>query len=152
MTRNDHYQPNRHPSRQTPPCLTPELLERALEHWARWCLRSGIHMGYPTESALHHRHAPGKTSAKKDTVLVDECAERIEALVLDLCTTALFLAKALRVHYVGVGPQRRKAALLQRSPAQFRVDVDMARYWLMGRLSAPSEWGLCRLLIETLQP
>ena len=66
---------------------------------------------------------------------VDEDAEEIEALVVEMAEQNSKMATALRIHYFDRKKSRDRADAIQMSSTQFKNNVKMAKQWLAGRLS-----------------
>jgi len=115
-------------------------LDERLINWAEWYTRyldSGL--GYPSQSIesllLQHGGAVVKTTGSKP-LPVCQSAEEIENMISELAKQNLKLANALRTYYLQRGSMQHKAKCLSISYSQFKVYVDMAKQWLIGRLTA----------------
>lgn len=116
-----------------------EYIELRLEIWAKWyasIMDSGL--GYPKQSlesrALENGGVLVRSFGPK-SLPSNESAEEIESLVCQLAKQNSKLATALREFYFGQGTVKQRAKKINTSSTQFRVFVDMAKQWLIGRLT-----------------
>ncbi len=95
-------------------------------------------MGYPGKSTLallrEYQGVVIRVQGIKP-LPTHEQAEQIEKLVAELAMQNERLAKVLRQNYLGVGTAMRKARQIGLSYAHFKVQLDMAWYWVAGRLT-----------------
>lgn len=121
-----------------------EYIEYRLEEWAKWYLRgNSLGLGYPRAS-LEGRMMESCGVIAKSTVppglLCNAEAEEIEKMVLELNQQNERMAKILRAQYFEQGTTKGKAARLQMSYETFKMQLDLAKQWLTGRLSASYPW------------
>lgn len=117
-----------------------KYVERRLEEWANWYLYYGdFSLGFPKENLVSKlvkygghiirlTRCPDLNSNKE--------AEEIENYVIELTRQNKVLAKVLREQYFGLGNAHSKAERLKISYPLFRQSLDMAKQWMMGRLSS----------------
>lgn len=114
-----------------------KYVERRLEQWAEWYSKSELlSLGYPSCSSGYYSLINGavtKTYSSKPLPYHEE-AEEIETLVRELAEHTPHIASALRYHYFTTGSLRIKANKLKMSHTQFKNYVDLAHYWLAGKL------------------
>ncbi len=114
-------------------------VEKRLEHWARWFHSNHYYgLGFRSETIEYVMMTVGvliKSTGVKP-LPVDEDAEEIEALVVEMAAQNSKMATALRIHYFDRKKSRDRADAIQISASQFKNYVSMAKQWLAGRLSA----------------
>lgn len=114
-------------------------VEYRLEEWAHWYSR-GCYMGlgYPNQSTIaalkEYQGVMIKTQGIKP-IATNEQAEEIEDLMKELALQNKRLTDVLRQNYFGVGTAAYKAEQVGLSYAHFKVQLDMAKQWLAGRLT-----------------
>jgi len=115
-------------------------LERRLEEWANWYSCYGdLGLGYPHKSIegklidnggiLIKRTQPHDFASNTD-------AEEIENFVTELAKQNPSLAIVLREEYFSSGITHQKARRVNLSYSHFRTQLDKAKQWMLGRLSA----------------
>ncbi len=119
----------------------PKYVEYRLEHWADWNKRKNDNgLGYPKESTIYrmmHIGCLSKDQHIPQTFSIPAEVDEIEQLIKQMWEQNKRIADALRKFYLGDEKNiRMKASALELSVTQFKVHVDMAKYWLAGRLSA----------------
>lgn len=116
-----------------------DYVEHRLEEWAHWYSR-GCYMGlgYPNKSTVaalqEYQGMVIKTQGIK-SMPINEQAEEIEDLMKELTLQNKRLTDVLRQNYLGVGTAADKAKQVGLSYAHFKVQLDMAKQWLAGRLT-----------------
>jgi hypothetical protein len=116
-----------------------DYLELRLNEWGEW-LRIGnsLGIGYPRQSILALIQE-GKiiTKNKKFRSIIEthENAEEIEKLVSEMAQYKLYMAQALRSYYLDSLSLRSGAKKLGISHTQYNLYVQMAKQWLVGRMS-----------------
>jgi hypothetical protein len=115
-------------------------VECRLEEWADWYLRHGdLGLGYPKRTLEGRLMDEGGVLIKATLPPDLQCnaeAEEIEHFVVELRHQDARLATVLKEQYFGFGNAMSKAKRLKLSYANFRVQLDMAKHWMAGRLSA----------------
>jgi hypothetical protein len=116
-----------------------EYVELRLEMWARWyATNADFGLGYPNQSLEGRVISNGGVlirSFGSKPLHTNESAEEIESLVCVLSRQNEKLANALREYYFGQGTVKQRAKKINTSCTQFKVFVDMAKQWLIGRLT-----------------
>ncbi len=114
-------------------------VEHRLEEWADWFSRGcDLGLGYPKQSTVAwlKENVGILTKAQGSKPLAThEQAEEMERLIVELALQNPRLARALRQQYLNNNNARQKARNMGLSYAHFKVQVDMAKQWLAGRLS-----------------
>lgn len=125
------------------PPIPPEQMlvyvERRLDEWARWYSRGNLPgLGYPPCS-LEYRlmkaggvrtQAPGQRFSP-----VNESADAMEKLVQEMALQNALMALALRRYYFHHRSLRTQATHVGVSYGKLKALVDMAKQWIVGRLS-----------------
>lgn len=116
-----------------------DYVEYRLNEWADWYSRgcyAGI--GYPNKSTLallrEYQGVVIRMPGAKP-LPTHEQAEEMEGLIKELVLQNERLASVLRENYLGVGTATRKAQKIGISYAHYKVQLDMGRQWLAGRLT-----------------
>lgn len=114
-------------------------IESRLQEWAEWFSRGNLAgIGYPNRSIEYRIYREGgvliKGTGEKPSP-VNEAAEEIEKLVKEMAMHNQLLASVLRCHYFSQGSLRIKSKRVGISHTQFKHYVDMAHWWLVGRIS-----------------
>ncbi len=121
-----------------------EYLESRLCEWAEW-LRSGnqLGIGYPRRSILA-LIKEGKVITKNrqfcSVIETNDNAEEIENLVREMAQYKRVMAEALRNYYLDRLSLRRCARQFKISHMHYKLYIEMAKQWLIGRLSV--KWKL----------
>jgi hypothetical protein len=114
-------------------------VERRLAEWAHWYSRGHLFgLGYPPCSIEYRLMREGivRTSpAGQRHLPVHENAEEIEKLVQKMAQQNSTMALALRSHYFTQRSLRTQAKEMGVSHMQLKSLVDMAKQWVVGRLS-----------------
>jgi DNA-directed RNA polymerase specialized sigma subunit len=116
-----------------------DYLELRLNEWAEW-LSSGntLGIGYPKQSIISLIREGVVISRKNNnncSVLeVNEQVEEIEKLISEMSDYKPIMAKCLRMYYLDNLSLRSNAKKLEISYSQFKLNVLMAKQWLVGRL------------------
>lgn len=116
-------------------------LETRLHQWAEWYSKKDLQaLGYPSTSHEYHFLRVGVVTKNHEPqpLPYNEEAEEIEAFVREMAEQTPNIASALRYHYFTTGSLRVKAKKLHMSHTQFKHFIDMAHYWLAGRLNKNS--------------
>lgn len=114
-------------------------LENRLNQWAEWYSKNDLQaLGYPTRAREHHALSIGNIHQGSKPLPYNEEAEEIELFVRELANQKPIIASALRYYYFEPGSLRMKASKLHLSHTQFKHYIDMAHYWLAGRISRKS--------------
>jgi len=116
-----------------------ETLEERLEKWGNWCVREEDNgLGYPSRSldaiVLEEAGVLEKRRGHR-AIPINPNVDEIESMVRELSKRDPILAKALREKYVGRGTLKARANNLGISYSTFKIYVELAKYWLAGRLS-----------------
>jgi hypothetical protein len=118
-------------------------LNNRLNHWAKWFVYHGdFGLGFPHKSREGQLIDGGGISIRSTSHYIpsNSMAEETENLVKELANQNARLAEALREYYFGAGNMVYKAQHIGVSASHFKVYVDMAKYWLIGRLSQQQPW------------
>jgi hypothetical protein len=113
-----------------------------LSHWAKWFAYYGDYgLGFPHKSP-EARLMDGdvRCRARTNYIPSNSKAEETEMLVKELAGQNSRLAIALREYYFGAGNMIYKARRVGLSSSHFKVYVDLAKHWLIGRLSLQKPW------------
>jgi hypothetical protein len=121
-----------------------KYVDQRLEQWAKWYSSGNSYgLGYPRRSIEHVMMTEGiiAKTGKSNILPCNEEAEEIEAFVLEMESQNKKMAAILRYHYFEPGALRIQAEnySAEYSPISyntFKDNVDMARQWFAGRLSA----------------
>jgi hypothetical protein len=115
-------------------------LENRLNQWAEWYSKNDLKaLGYPTNAReCRTLTAMNHYSYRSKPLPYNEEAEEIELFVRELAKQKPIIASALRYYYFEPGSLRTKASKLHLSHTQFKHYIDMAHYWLAGRISRKS--------------
>lgn len=118
-------------------------INKRLSHWANWFVHHGdFGLGFPHKS-LEGRLIDNGGILTHSTIRYipsNGMAEETENLIKELAEQNTKLADALREYYFGTGNMVYKARRIGMSPSHFKVHVDTAKYWLIGRLSSQKPW------------
>lgn len=114
-------------------------LESRLQEWAEW-LRTGnfLNIGYQRQSSIamfSEGKSIDKTRKSKTTVDVNAQAEEIEKMISEMAQYRPTMADCLRYHYLNQQSLRNSAKKLGISHTQYKLHVQMAKEWLVGRMS-----------------
>ncbi len=114
-------------------------IEERLHQWAEWFSRGNlVGIGYPNRSIEHRIWREGglliKATGEKPSP-VNEAAEEIEKLIKEMSMQSEILAAVIRCHYFSQGSLRIKSKRVGISHTQFKHYVDMAHWWLVGRIN-----------------
>lgn len=117
-----------------------EYLEHRLDEWGEW-LRVGnsFGLGYGKLSIIELiRQGRIVTKNKRFNQFIEthEAAEEIENLVSEMAQYKLVMARALRSYYLDNLSLRSSAKKLGIAHTRYKLYVDMAKQWLVGRMSA----------------
>ena len=112
------------------------FLEEQLEAWSCWVLKSqGNVLGFPKCSIYANMARVRPQNGTVPYYLpTHDMAERMEGYIKELAERHIELANALRLFYCELGSYALKANRLGISCTQFKTNVNLARYWLAGRL------------------
>lgn len=114
-------------------------VEERLEGWASWYIQYGdYNLGYPQKNYVWQMMKLGGFYIKPTVCPNLRCnkeAEEIESYVVELMRQKQILALVLREQYFGQGSVHCKAKRLKISYPFFRQHLDMAKQWMVGRLS-----------------
>ena len=119
--------------------IVDAYLEARLQEWAEW-LRTGnfLNIGYQRQSSIA-MFSEGKSinqSGKlKTTVDVNVEAEEIEKMITEMARYKPIMADCLRYHYLNQQSLRNSAKKLGVSHTQYKLYVQMAKQWLVGRVT-----------------
>jgi|GEM_PF-909354 len=140
-------------SRESFECLNqPDKMQQYVEQrlvvWARWYAKgNGYGLGYPPCSIEYRLMREGivrSSPAGLRPLPVNEPAEEMERFIQYLARQKPEEAKALRDYYLHYGSYRKQARALGASATQLQWQVEKARQWLCGwlsaRLSGQSGW------------
>src|SRR5947209_3669897 len=114
-------------------------IETRLQEWANWYIRgSDGGLGYP------RRSIEGKLIDNGGCIIrnyqsyrmdINPSAEETEKLLAEMSQYNKSLSKAVKYEYMETGTQSFKASKLGVSLAQFKLNLKIAKAWLVGRLS-----------------
>jgi DNA-directed RNA polymerase specialized sigma subunit len=117
-----------------------DYLETRLLEWAEW-LSTGNHfnIGYQRESSIA-MFSEGKSICRNDKAIktnvdTNEQAEQIEKMVCEMAQYKPIMSDCLRHQYLHQKSLRDSAKKLGISHTQYKLYVQMAKLWLVGRLS-----------------
>lgn len=112
--------------------------EKRLVEWAYWAKRrEDGGLGYPHRSVEGRLKEDGgvlPTSNYRQQVGVDEAAEEIEQLIVELGQEGRERADALKLEYLAEEPLIIKARRMRLSRSQFIIYRDLGKAWIDGRL------------------
>lgn len=114
-------------------------VETRLLQWADWCGSGNWYgLGYPSTSIVYRIMTEGViiNSTAPKHIPDNKEAEEIEALIVELGKHSEQLAIALRINYITGGSMRYKAKKFAIHREKLTHQVNMARQWMAGRLSA----------------
>lgn len=114
-------------------------LEARLSQWAEWYSQGNTYgLGYPPAAIEYRLMREGVIirSLHPQPLPCHELAEEMEALVGEMAKQAERMAQALRYYYFHPGSLRRQSAQCQLSYTHYRSEVEKAKQWLLGRLTA----------------
>ncbi len=118
-----------------------DYVENRLKHWAEWSLRNAHKgLGYKSRSLQSNLglgsaiHSSSTFGTKYPSF--NDNADEIEKIVSELARQNFRLAAALRENYFGIGTIKTKAERVNSSSSQFKVHVEMAKYWIIGWFTA----------------
>lgn len=118
-------------------------INERLSKWADWYIYHGdFGIGYPHKSVEARLIEGGGLVFRSNThhIPSNELAEETEKLVNELALQNHRLANALREYYFGMGSMTCKAQRVGLSTTHFKVQVDAAKQWLIGRLTHQKPW------------
>jgi DNA-directed RNA polymerase specialized sigma subunit len=117
-----------------------DYIEDRLAEWGEWLgTGNSLGIGYSSQSILALIHEGKIISRSKNFGAVletNERAEEIENLVAQMAQYKFEMAQALRLYYIDSLSLRRSAKKLGVSYSHYHLYVQMAKQWLIGRLSA----------------
>lgn len=117
-------------------------VERRLAEWGDWYSRGNLYgLGYPPCSVEYRLMREGivrTTPADQRSIPINENAEEIEKLVQELSLQNYNLALALRDYYINQFSLRKQAKQAGISHTQLKYLLDMAKQWVVGRISGIS--------------
>jgi len=113
-----------------------DYLEACLNEWAEWS-RTGnsLGLGYPRKSAIA-LFSEGKSISQNKTVKTistNESSEIIEKMLAEMAQYKPIMADCLRYYYLNQQSLRNSAKKLGVSHTQYKLYVQMAKQWLVGR-------------------
>lgn len=117
-----------------------KYVEERLSQWAEWLSHGNWYgLGYPSCS-MEYRLMMEGTVVRTDYVhrplTCNEEAEEMEALIKEMTMQNYLMGLTIRCHYLMCGGFRVKAKQLNISYTQFKFYVNVAKHWLIGRLSS----------------
>jgi hypothetical protein len=116
-----------------------EMVEQRLEEWADWILRNNdFGLGYPKQSIEAYLMKYGNVVIQQSNqpgCFTNPRAEEMEMQISLLAKQTRILADALRINYLTIGTLQEKAKKINKSPAQLKIYLSMAKQWLAGRFS-----------------
>jgi antitermination protein Q len=125
--------------KKIPPEQMQTYVERRLEEWGHWYSRGNLHgLGYPPcsiEYRLMHEGIVRTQPAGHRAMPVNERAEEVEKLVQEMSLQNSSMALALRDYYFNYYSLRKQARAGGISHTQLKHLLDMAKQWVVGRLS-----------------
>jgi hypothetical protein len=118
-------------------------VDHRLAVWARWQRRGNFYgLGYPAcsiEYRLMHEGVLRTTARGQRAIEVNVPAEEMDALVMKLAKQQPLLAEVLRDYYFREGSLRVLAKAKGTSHTEMQRQVQQARYWIAGWLTAALE-------------
>ena len=114
-------------------------LEARLQEWSEWLtIGNELNIGYHSRSSIA-MFADGKISNQKNnyspkSISVNEHAEEIESMIVDLAKYKPIMADCLRYHYLNQASLRVSAKKLNISYTHYKFYIQMAKQWLVGRM------------------
>jgi predicted DNA-binding protein (UPF0251 family) len=127
-------------SKKIPPENMLAYVERRLTEWGDWFARGNVYgLGYPPCSVEYRLMREGivrTNPAGQKYTPMNENAEEIEKLVQELALQNNHLALALRDYYINQFSLRKRAKEAGISHTRLKYLLDMAKQWMVGRLSA----------------
>jgi hypothetical protein len=129
--------------KKIPPEHMLAYVERRLAEWGDWFARGNLYgLGYPPCSIeyrlMKEGHVRTNPPGQRFTP-INESAEEIENLVQELALQNAHLALALRDYYINQFSLRKQAKEAGISHTQLKYLLDMAKQWVVGRLSGVIE-------------
>lgn len=120
--------------------IVDAYLETRLQEWAEW-LRTGnfLNIGYQRQSSIamfSEGKSINQTGKCKTTVDVNAQAEGIEKMIVEMAQYKPIMADCLRYHYLNQKSLRKSARSLGISHTHYKLYVQMAKQWLVGRLNS----------------
>lgn len=116
------------------------VVESRLNEWAEWASHGNwFGVGYSACSIIYRLMTEGAILIKSTAPQLlpnNEEAEQMEALICELWNQNKDLAEALRINYLIQGSLRYKAKKFSINRDRLTYNLDLARQWLAGRLSA----------------
>ena len=115
-------------------------LEVRLNEWAEW-LSTGNHLniGYQRQSSIamftEGKSISRNTKAVRANVDTNEQAEEIEKMVSEMAQYKSIMSDCLRFQYLNQKSLRNSAKELGVSHTQYKLYVQMAKQWLVGRFN-----------------
>jgi len=117
-----------------------EYVEYRLQEWADWFRGGKLGKGYPAESAFNlfqKEMTINKTKYQQHNFMpVNEGAEEIEKMVIDLDKYNKKFAEALKKSYLGTElTTALKAKSLNLTASTFKKYVEMGRLWVVAKMN-----------------
>ena len=119
-------------------------VENRLEEWAEWFSGGNWYgLGFSNCSIVHRLMTEGVIVKAERAVNIssNKSAEEMENLIQEMWKQNEDLANALRINYLTKGSIRFKAIKFSCDRRELASFLNMARYWLAGRLTAAQERG-----------
>ena len=124
-----------------PENVVDAYLENRLQEWAEW-LSTGNHLniGYQRQSSIA-MFTEGKSINRNNKIIktnidINEQAEEIEKMVSEMAQYKSILSDCLRYQYLNQKSLRDSANKLGISHTQYKLYVQMAKLWLVVRVSS----------------
>jgi hypothetical protein len=116
-----------------------EYLEERLEDWAEW-LRGGnfVGIGYPRQSTLElikNGMIYDKNKSHIPVIQTNENAEEMEKYICEMAKYKPIMAQSLRMFYLDRLSFRTSSKKLKISISHYHLYIQMAKQWLMGKMS-----------------
>jgi hypothetical protein len=114
-------------------------VEDRLNEWAEWfCHGNWYGLGYSPSTTIYRLMTEGiiVKGAISNMLPTNENAEEIEALIYEMWKQNEDLANAVRINYLTQGSVRHKSKKFSIHRNRLTFQLDLARQWLAGRLSA----------------
>lgn len=118
-------------------------INERLSQWAHWYIYyADFGLGFRHKSTVGQLIDGGGVVIRSTLNYIpsNPLAEEMEILVHELAEQNYRLADALREYYFGSGNMVCKAKRVGLSTTHFKVYVDAAKQWLIGRLSTQKPW------------
>jgi len=116
-----------------------QYVEFRLNNWARWASYNNPlnTLDYADQSIIHQLSKNGGYVAKAQGAYVEPenpKAEELDNIISEMGFYQKNLAGVIRVQYTETGSQKEKSQKVGISPAQYKINLKMAKSWISGKL------------------